>query len=141
MFTFFGIYINDGFNVYNALEEIRKYASLRFLPLLEMLLEEIEADKSVKPFVHFASHFKNLQIKEVMVSIYQMVDEGGGGAYIAQFQHLFGKLSDYRHEAETSRKLGALENLSFLPLAGSGVAMVVLLMGIMEIMGGVMGGL
>ena len=141
LFTFFGIYIRDGFNVYNALEEIRKYASERFLAMLEQLLEDIEKDKSVAPFVGFGRKFNSLQIKEVMVSVYQMVDEGSGDAYINQFKHLFGKLSDYRHEAETSRKLNRLENLAFLPLAGSGIAMLVLTMGIMEVMGGVMSGL
>lgn len=137
LFTFFGIYINDDFNVYNALEEIRQYASPRFDAKLERLLLDIEEDKSVTPFVNFALGFESLQIKEVMVSIYQMVDEGNGGPYINQFQHLFGALSEQRHRSTMEKKLGTLENLGVLPLIGSGIAIMVLTVSIIEIMGGI----
>ena len=138
LFTFFGIYVNDGFNVYNALEAIQAYAGPEFKKLLKKLLLDIESDKSVTPFVTFASALESVQIKEVMVSVYQMVDEGGGGAYITQFQHLFGSLSEQRHQANREKRIGALENLSFLPLAGSGIAMLVMTMAIVQIMGGIM---
>ena len=138
LFTFFGIYINDGFNVYNALEAIQAYASSSFRAHLGQLLKEIEEDKSVRPYVNFAEKMESLQIKEVMISIYQMVDEGGGGAYIQQFRHLFGALSDQRHEEQREKRMSSLETLAILPLAGSAVAMVVLALSIVEIMGGIM---
>ena len=138
LFTFFGIYINDGFNVYNALEAIRAYASPSFDEHLKALLKHIEEDKTVRPFVEFAAKMGSLQIKEVMISIYQMVDEGNGGPYIQQFRHLFGSLSEQRHQEEREKRISALETLAILPLAGSGVAMVVLALSIVEIMGGIM---
>ena len=137
LFTFFGIYINDGFNVYNALEMLRNYASPEFDGHLVQLLSDIEADKTVTPFVSFATHFDSLQIKEVMVSIYQMVDEGNGGPYIHQFQRLFGALSDQRHASFMAKKTGTLDTLGVLPLIGSGIAIMVLTLSIMEIMGGI----
>lgn len=137
LFTFFGIYINDGFNVYNALEMLRYYASEEFDGHLAKLLTDIEADKTVTPFVDFAAHFDSLQIKEVMVAIYQMVDEGNGGPYIHQFERLFGALSDQRHASFLAKKTGALETLGVLPLIGSGIAIMVLTVSIMEIMGGI----
>ena len=138
LFTFFAIYINDGFNVYNSLQNILPYASADMKPLLEELLQGIDSDKSVTPFVRFASGFEDIAIKEVMMAAYQMVDEGSGGAYIAQFRHLFGKLSDSRHEKSRKSKLDRLQTLSFLPLAGSGLAMLTLTLCIVEIMGGIM---
>ena len=137
LFTFFGIYIKDGFNVYSALEAIKNYASDGFRIRLEKLLEGIGNDKSVQPFVDFASGFESLQIKEVMVSIYQMVDEGNGAPYIEQFRRLFGSLSDQRHKAFIEKKIGTLEGLAILPLIGSGIAIIVLTISIMEIMGGI----
>ena len=138
LFSFFAIYINDGFNVYNALENILPFASDTMRKLLQALLKGIDEDKSVTPFVTFASKLEDIAIKEVMMSAYQMIDEGSGGAYIAQFQHLFGKLSDARHEKERKTRLERLQSLSFLPLAGSGLAMLTLTLCIVEIMGGLM---
>ena len=138
LFTFFGIYINNGYNVFHALETVVPFASTRLRQRLEKLLSSIEEDKSVAPYVEFAANFPDMKVREVMVSIYAMVDEGEGGPYIAQFQHIFGKLSDDRHALGKAKKIETLQNLSFLPLAGSGIAMLMLVVGLMEVMGNLM---
>lgn len=138
LFTFLGIYINDGFNVFRSLESIKPFASEGFRPLLETLLAEIEEDKTVTPFVHFASNFKEISVKEVMVSVYQMVDEGQGGPYIAQFQHIFRKLSDEKHQINKQKRIDSLGKMSILPLLGSGVTMFMITLSLAEVMGGVM---
>ena len=138
IFTFFGIFITDGFTVYNALERVKEYCSEDFEPKLSGLLRRIDEDKSVEPYVEFAAAFEDISVKEVMLSVYQMVDEGAGGVYIRQFQKLFGRLSDTRHAMASSKRLSRLDTLAFLPLAGSGIAMLALTMSIMEIMGGLM---
>lgn len=138
VFTFFGIFVTDGFTVYNALQRVCDYCSEEFRLKLEGLLRGIDEDKSVQPYVDFAASFHDISVKEVMLAIYQMVDEGEGGAYIRQFQKLFGKLSDTRHELDARKRLERLDTLAFLPLAGAGIAMLSLTLCIMEIMGGLM---
>lgn len=138
VFTFFGIFVTDGFTVYNALEQVISYCSEEFQKRLQDLLHGIDEDKSVTPFVEFSKGFEDVSVKEVMLSVYQMVDEGGGGVYIHQFQKLFGRLSDTRHQMDASKRLSRLDTLSFLPLAGAGIAMLALTLSIMEIMGGLM---
>ncbi len=138
LFTYFGVYITDGLTVYNSLEKIKGFASEDMKERLETLLRDIDEDKSVSPFVTFASGFEDVAVKEVLLSVYQMVDEGVGGVYIRQFQRLFGKLSDNRHEMEKQKRLGTLDTLSFLPLAGAGIAMLSLTVSIVEIMGGLL---
>ena len=138
LFTFFGIYVNNGYNVYHALESIVPFAGSTLKERLECLLRDIEEDKTVTPFIHFASFFPDMKIKEVMVSIYAMIEEGGGGAYIARFQHIFGKLSDDKHLRAKEKRVESLQNLSFLPLLGSGIAMLMLTVALMEIMGSLM---
>ena len=137
LFTYLGIYINDGFNVFRALESIQSFSSESFLPLLKKLVQEIEEDKTVTPFVNFSLNFQDISVKEVMISIYQMVDEGQGGAYITQFQHLFGKLSDEKHAALKQKRIDGLSKLSLLPLIGSGITMFMITFSLVEIMGGV----
>ena len=135
LFTYFGIYVNDGFTVYGALEKIQDYASPFLKKALEKLLEDIDEDKTIKPYMDFSANFEDLAIKEVLLAVYQMVDEGASGVYITQFQHLFGKLSDTRHGLEIEKKLDRLDTLSFLPLAGTGLAMLALTLCVLEIMG------
>lgn len=141
LFTYFGIYIDDGYNIYSALSGLLPYANDSVKPRLERLLQEIDDDKSVTPFITFAETFSDKQIRQVMMSVYQMVDQGSTGVFINQFSHLFGRLSDQKHEESKRRRTQKLSSLSFLPLLGSGVAMVMLTTALVEIMGGVMNGL
>lgn len=141
IFTFFSIYIEDGHNVYQSLKEVKDFASSRVKGKLEKLLSEIEEDKSVAPYINFASYFTLSKIKEVMIAIFEMVDEGSGGAYIAQFKYIFSKLRDNEYENNKVRKLERLSALSFLPLLGSGLTMVMLALCLVTIMGGIMDGI
>ena len=141
LFTFFGIYVNDGFTIYNALGKLLDYGSEEMNGYLKALLSDIDEDKSVTPYVKFASHFEDLSIKEVMLSVYQMVDEGEGGVYIHQFQRLFNRLSDSRHQLEKDKRIERLDTLSFLPLCGSGIAMLSLTLCLFEIMGDLFDGI
>ena len=134
LFTFFSIYIGDGFTVYNALQNLLAYAETEMGGLLKKLISDIDEDKTVAPYVSFASHFDNLSIREVMVAIYQMVDEGEGGMYLIQFKRLFSRLSDTRRLIEKNKRLERLDTLSFLPLVGSGLTMLTLTLSILSIM-------
>ena len=138
LFTFFGVFVSDGFTVYRSLEMVKEYASDALAPHFAKLLQDIDEDKSVEPYVRFASVFRDVSVKEVMLAVYQMVDEGEGGVYIRQFQRLFGKLSDTRHSIDEARRLDRLDTLSFLPLCGAGIAMLSLTMSVMEVMGELM---
>lgn len=141
LFTFFQVYLNDGYNIYNALQALLPYASEGVREHLEKLISDIDNDKTVAPFVEFGSHFKDIQIHQVMLSVYQMVDQGTSDVYLRQFQHIFGKLSDQKHELSMSRRIDKVSSLSVLPLIGSGISMIMLLTALVEIMGGVMNGL
>ena len=141
LFTFFQVYLNDGFNVYNALQSIIPYASDSVRVHLEKLVNDIENDKTVTPYIEFADHFNDIQINQVMLSVYQMVDQGTNEVYLRQFRQIYGRLSDQKHELGKQKKIERVSSLSALPLIGSGVSMVMLLTALVEIMGGVMNGL
>lgn len=134
LFTFFSIYIGDGFTVYNALEKLLDYAGENLSALLKRLLQDIDQDKTVAPYMKFASAFDSLSVREVMVAVFQMVDEGEGGMYLVQFKRLFARLADTRRLIEKNKRLERLDTLSFLPLAGSGLTMLTLTLSILSIM-------
>ena len=136
LFTFFGVFIQDGFNVYSALKEIEAFASEDMKGLIERLLADVEEDKTVEPYIRFFSEFGDIAIKQVMISIYQMVDEGQGGVFIRQFERLFGRLSEQKHQSDKERWNERLQTLSFLPLVGSGITMIALSLSLVNIMEG-----
>lgn len=141
LFTYFSIYVQDGFNVFNAFEEILPYAKGRLKNHLEGLLMQITRDKTLLPYLAFAGNFNSLEIREVMMAIYQMVDNGSAGVYLVQFQRLFAKLSDQKRLRREKKHMERLDSLSFLPLVGSGFSMLMLMLAITEIMGGMLNGL
>ena len=141
LFSFFTIFVGDGFNVYSALEKIAGFASERMEGMIRNLLHDIDVDKTVTPFLTFAAPFEDLSIREVLLSIYQMVDEGGSKTNSGRFLHLFSRLADDKYQKGREKKIGFLQTLGFLPLAGSGIAMLMLTIGVVEAMGGVLNGL
>jgi hypothetical protein len=134
LFTYFGIYIHNGFNVYQALQAISSYASLGLKDDFQKLLAAIDEDKSPTPYIVFSRHFESLEIKEVLLSVYQMVEEGGE-SYIRQFEALFDRYSAERHKLSKEAHVAALGSLSVLPLVGSGITMLSLTAAIVEVMG------
>ncbi|HBS10712.1 MAG TPA: hypothetical protein DEA28_03205, partial [Firmicutes bacterium] len=53
------------------------------------LLDNIDNDKTIKPFITFANYFNDKKIEEVMIAIYEMVNEGNNENYINQFVSIF----------------------------------------------------
>ena len=135
-FTYFSIYVGNGANVYHALEKTSALSKENVRPLFQELLSEIDADKSLLPYLHFASHFSSLSVKEVMLSVYQMVEQGGGEENLRRFQTLFGRFSEERHRLNKAKQIETLGNFSSLPLIGSGITMLMLTAALVEIMGG-----
>jgi hypothetical protein len=141
VFTYFGIYVSEGLPVYNALEETIKFASAAMAERLRKLLLAIDSDKSLVPFLAFAESFKSLTIRQVMISIYKMVDEGSNGIYLRQFATIFQSLADDKRKQARERRIEQLGNLCFLPLLGSGVTMGMITVALVEVIGELSNGL
>lgn len=141
LFNFFRIYIRNGFSVYSALKEIKNFANHGLNEHLETLINEIDHDKTVAPFIRFARNFKDLIIEEMMISIYQIVDDGNNSNYLSQFELIFDKFSSLAHEKELKNKENKLTNTSYGPLIGSGVLIIMITVGILTIIGGMINGI
>lgn len=141
LFTYFSVYIGNNYNVYKGLESIVPFASPSMAERLQALLKAIDEDKTVQPFADFASFFPDPKIREVMISIYQMVEEGSLSRYLEQFHRLFARLSEEKHEGIARKRLGKLESLSFLPLVGAGISLLMLALAVAEVLGGILSGL
>lgn len=133
--SYFQFFITNSYNVYQAFQSLIAYASPWMEEQIQSLIIEIDNDKSVKPFINFANKFKNNVAGNVMMSIYQMVDEGENGLHMYQFSSLFQQLSKSQQMELIDSKERSMSSVSSFPLIGAGAIAVLLTFGIISVMG------
>ncbi len=133
--SYFQFFITNSYNVYQAFHSLVAYASPWMEEQIQSLIIEIDNDKSVKPFINFANKFKNNVASNVMMSIYQMVDEGENGLHMYQFNNLFQELSKSQQMDLIDAKERSMGSISSFPLIGAGAITVLLTFGIISVMG------
>lgn len=141
LFGYFKIYIRNGYSVYSALKEIKSFANPSLKYMLDQLTSEIDKDKTIQPFVNFAKKFNEIIVEEMMISIYQLIDDGGSSDNLIQFEMIFDKFSELLHQKELRAKDSKLGALSSTPLFGSCFLMIVLTIGIISIIGELINGI
>ncbi len=133
--SYFQFFITNSYNVYQAFQSLIAYSSPWMEEQIQSLIIEIDNDKSVKPFINFANKFKNNVAGNVMMSIYQMVDEGENGLHMYQFNSLFQQLSKSQQIELIDYKERSMSAISSYPLIGAGAITVLLTFGIISVMG------
>lgn len=141
IFGYFRVYIHNGFSVYSALKELVNFANDYLQKSLNTLIKEIDADKSVQPFVKFARQFNEIIIEEMMISIYQMIDDGEQSDYLIQFEMIFDKFSDLLYERYIKSKNSKLGTICSSALVGSCFLIIVLTLGIIGLIGDMINGI
>ena len=74
--SYFQIFISNHLTVYQCFKLLIPYSSNWMAEQLTILTDQIDNDKTVKPFIDFARKFNDSIVENVMLSIYQMVDQG-----------------------------------------------------------------
>lgn len=133
LFGYFRIYIHNGYSVYSALKELLNFANPDLENSIRKLIAEIDEDKTVQPFINFSKQFNEIIIEELMISIYQLIDDGESSDYLMQFELIFDKFSEILYEKYLKSKDSKLATLSSAPLIGSCFLIVVLTVGIIAL--------
>lgn len=137
MVSYFEIFINNDLTVYQCFKLLIPYASSWMAEQLQILLDEIDNDKSVKPFIDFARKFTASIVENVMLSIYQMVDQGASSEQLNQFTIFFSQLSKAHQKSLLDKKERSLSIVDSLPLVGTGAITILLIMSILFMLGDV----
>lgn len=133
--SYFDVYIRNNKNVYQSFNQLIPYCSNYMKEKIEDLLKEIDEDKSIQPFVNFAGNFQNLSMHSLMISIYQMVDQGESSEQLTHFNVIFDEISRNRQQEMIAQKDKALSGMSTFPLIGAGMITVALTISILTILG------
>lgn len=135
VFSYFRIYISNNRNVYMSIKEISNYGTPYIKNKLLELLDAIDEDKSIKPFLTFSSYFESKKVEEVMIAIYEMIDEGNNENYISQFVSSF---ESFKRRIETSaeeKRMNRFNTICSLSVIGVGILMIVIMLGIVNMIG------
>ena len=133
--SYFEVYIQNNNNVYQSFAQLIPYCSDWMKEKIDTLLSEIDNDKTVQPFINFANNFQQLSSRSLMLSIYQMIDQGENSEQLIQFNVIFEELSRNRNRELVSQQDRALSNMSTFPLVGAGLITVTLTISILTILG------
>ncbi len=134
VFVYFGLFVKNGRPVYNALEDCIRYCSDSLGEKIRIMLEEIDGDKTIGPYMNFAKNFENLEIKQVLISIYKMSIEGNGEEYLNQFDTLFAALSNAKRTKSIEKEKGRYENFNFMPMLASALSMGIIAVAVILLM-------
>ena len=135
LLSYLEIFISNGNNVYTSFKMLIPYCSTFMEDAINSLLNQIDADKSVGPFITFAAKFHNRVIESLMLSIYQMVDNGENSGQFSEFNILFSNIAKEHEAALIEEKKRKLNSLDSWPLIGSGAITIVLAIAILNIIG------
>ena len=111
------------------------YSSIFMDESINSLLNQIDVDKSVGPYINFALRFDNRIIESLMLSIYQMVDNGENSGQFNEFAILFNNIEKDYQSSKIEDKKRKLDTLDSLPLVGAGGITIILAMSILSIVG------
>lgn len=133
--NYFEMFLANDFNIYQAFQEVLVYSSPWMRNKIETLLFAIDEDKSVKPFISFAKNFKNASIENVMISIYQMIDDGHNNITLSQFNLMFDKFEENNRREIIYKKESELQRLNIYPLIGAIITTLILTFSILSVVG------
>lgn len=140
LFGFFRIFIDHQYNVYQALKALIPYASFATKSRLEVLILAIDEDKTITPFLSFAQQYHLSTIEQLMISVYQLVDQGSDSRSLHQFIYLFQAYVNQHSEVELDRFKRKLERYQSYPLIASAAATMLIAFGIVSLIGGMLTG-
>ena len=133
--SYFRIFIKNKNNVYQSFNKLLAYSSEWMKDKIEIMLKAIDADKSIKPFTDFADRFDLPIARNVMISIYQMVEQGEVSAQLNQFTILFEQMSQTLNEERKERKAKSFDIISFLPIVGAAIITLALTFSMLSLVG------
>ena len=134
LLSFFRLFINNGKPVYVALEEARTYAQGEMVLYFDELLSGIDEDKTIEPYLAFSNHFDSMEIKQTMISIYELSLDGGKERFL-HFDSIFERIAEEKRNEAYQRLKNRLANLNFLPLIGSVFSMGLVTIAVVILMG------
>ena len=135
LLNYFEIFISNKNNVYMSFKLLLPYCSSFMDEAISSLLNQMDLDKSIGPFINFANKFNSRIIDSLMMSIYQIVDNGNQENQFSEFELLFSNVRAVKQEEMVNRKKHSLDSLNSLPMIGAAGITIALSISIISVIG------
>lgn len=135
VFTIFRMGLNKNTNVFKALEKVKDSIEGPLTQELQILLSSLNNTISVAPFVSLGEKFKEPLIKHILISVYQLMINGGSVAQLFEFNYLFDRLNEINTESSLRILNKKYENLLQLPMLGTGLLVILIMAGVISLIG------
>lgn len=122
-------------NIYKSLEKTANFSEGVISHHLLTLVGELKVSTGLSPFVNFAEKFKEPIVKHIMINVYQMMVEGGDIGTLYEFNYLFDRLYELDSQITFNAVKRKHENLSQMPLLGSGLLVLLIMAGVIGMLG------
>lgn len=131
------IFLENNFNVYQALLLTTSYCNDSLSSDIEKLIEEIDYDKSIVPYQNFAQKFETNIIYQLVMMIYQLDINGYDVKYLHNFPLLIENIRQAKIENMIAIRKTNMSYLTVLPIISLLVAVFTLSLLILTMMGGI----
>lgn len=135
LISYFEIFISNGHNVYTSFKMLLEYSDPFLNDAIASMLNQIDTDKTVGPYIAFAAKFNDRIVESLMLSIYQMVDNGEESINLNEFDILFNGIKQKYQEDLIENKRRSLDTLNSFPLIAAGAVTLVLSLSIISVIG------
>ncbi|MDR0832117.1 MAG: type II secretion system F family protein [Bacillales bacterium] len=132
------ILLDNGFNIYQGLEISKEYVSEVLQKEIEILLSEIDNDKTILPFQNFANKFNSFIVMQISLLLFQLEQEGYVSDYLARFPNLIEKMRENYNSYKLHKRKDEFSIYSLIPLVA---LLIVIFTFTFAILGAFMGGL
>ena len=126
---------------YQALQTILPFVKSDLAENIHDLLMAIDQDKSIHPYLHFASGFHSLMIEQLFFALYQLENQGGQGQQLQQFQYLFDQAEHQYYQSQLNQFHEGMQNANGYVMVATGMIAFSLLIGVIQLIAGMMYGL
>ena len=108
---------------------------------IDILINEIDMDKSIMPYINFAKKFNHNVVEEIMITIYQMIDDGTNYKYISSFTYIFDEFKKNIETNNIEKAERSMRNKTTLCLVGSAIFTLAIMLGVIGMLGASLNGI
>jgi len=134
-------YLTNSFNVYNAFKETLPICSSWMQEKISYLLNNMDEDKSINPFIILANNFSSKLIQQSLISLYLMIENGTNTYSLMRFTPIFNQLKEDILHNTIKRIENTYDTLNLLPVIGTGIITLTMILGIVGIVQGALYGI
>jgi hypothetical protein len=125
---------------YQALQTILPFVESELAEHIHDLLMGIDQDKSIHPYLHFASGFQSVMLEQLCFALYQLENQGGHSHQLQQFQYLFDQAEHQYYQSQLNQFHEGMQNANGYVMVATGMIAFSLLVGVMQLIAGMMYG-